>query len=135
MDLSFFPMDLQTCTLLIESYGYTVNDVVLLWSHGRTLESHIYFEIAQFDLLNITTSEMQLEFSTGKFSDLKMDFILRRNLTYFILQIYLPSTMVVMLSWVSFWISRASVPARAALSITTVLTMITLIGTTNSHLP
>ncbi|XP_075257622.1 glycine receptor subunit alpha-2-like isoform X2 [Convolutriloba macropyga] len=136
MDLSFFPMDLQTCSLLIESYGYTVNDVVLLWQQGgKTLESSVYFEIAQFDLLNITTTELQLEFSTGKFSDLKMDFILKRNLTYFILQIYLPSTMVVMLSWVSFWISRSSVPARAALSITTVLTMITLIGTTNSHLP
>ncbi|XP_063729180.1 gamma-aminobutyric acid receptor subunit alpha-6-like isoform X2 [Symsagittifera roscoffensis] len=135
MDLSFFPMDLQTCSLLIESYGYTTEDLVLLWSHGRTLESSAYFEIAQFDLLNITLDTLQLEFSTGKFSDLRMDFVLRRKLTYFILQLYLPSAMVVMLSWVSFWIPRDSVPARAALAITTVLTMITLIGTTNSHLP
>ena len=40
-----------------------------------------------------------------------------------------------MLSWVSFWLSRDAVPARVALGITTVLTMTTLISSTNAALP
>ena len=29
MDLTYFPMDSQMCTLEIESYGYTMDDMVL----------------------------------------------------------------------------------------------------------
>ena len=31
MDLTLFPMDSQLCTLEIESYGYTMDDVVYTW--------------------------------------------------------------------------------------------------------
>ena len=40
-----------------------------------------------------------------------------------------------MVSWVSFWVGRSSVPARAALGITTVLTLLTLISSTNANMP
>ena len=48
---------------------------------------------------------------------------------------YIPSTLIVMVSWVSFWVGRSSVPARAALGITTVLTLLTLISSTNANMP
>ena len=31
MDLTYFPMDSQMCTLEIESYGYTMDDCVYDW--------------------------------------------------------------------------------------------------------
>ena len=34
MDLTYFPMDSQLCTLEIESYGYTMDDVVYQWNSG-----------------------------------------------------------------------------------------------------
>lgn len=40
-----------------------------------------------------------------------------------------------MVSWVAFWISRDSAPARVTLGITTVLTMTTLMSTTNQQMP
>ena len=43
--------------------------------------------------------------------------------------------MIVVLSWVSFWLHRDAAPARVALGITTVLTMTTLISSTNAALP
>lgn len=43
--------------------------------------------------------------------------------------------MVVMVSWVAFWISRDSAPARVTLSISTVLAMTTLMSQTNQQLP
>ena len=64
-----------------------------------------------------------------------MSFKFERTILYFVLQSYVPATLIVMLSWVSFWVDARSIPARAALSITTVLTMITLTGTVNSQLP
>ena len=32
MDLSLFPLDSQLCTLVIESYGYTMADLVYVWN-------------------------------------------------------------------------------------------------------
>lgn len=40
-----------------------------------------------------------------------------------------------MISWVSFWINRESAPARVTLGIMTVLTMTTLMTTTNRQMP
>ena len=34
MDLSYFPLDSQLCTLEIESYGYTMDDVIYQWNSG-----------------------------------------------------------------------------------------------------
>lgn len=51
------------------------------------------------------------------------------------MQIYLPSMLIVVISWVSFWIHRDASPARVALGVTTVLTMTTLMSTTNASLP
>ena len=64
------------------------------------------------------------------------------------IQIYLPSILIVVISWVrraalslisihntplkvSFWLNREATPARVNLGVTTVLTMTTLMTTTN----
>ena len=39
------------------------------------------------------------------------------------------------MSWVSFYLDRSSAPARTGLGVTTVLTMVTLMGSVNSSLP
>ena len=72
---------------------------------------------------------------TGNYSRLSCEFFFVRSLGYYIIQIYVPSTLIVVLSWVSFWLSPEAVPARVALGITTVLTMTTLISSTNASLP
>lgn len=48
-----------------------------------------------------------------------------RHLGYYVIQIYIPCVLIVMLSWVSFWLDIDSVPARISLGILTVLTMTT----------
>ena len=40
-----------------------------------------------------------------------------------------------MISWVSFWLNRGATPARVGLGVTTVLTMTTLMASTNAALP
>ena len=43
--------------------------------------------------------------------------------------------MLVIVSWVSFWLDNRSVPARVALGVTTLLTMSTQIAGVNRSLP
>ena len=43
---------------------------------------------------------------------------------YYIIQVYVPSSLIVVMSWVSFYLDRNSAPARVGLGVTTVLTVI-----------
>ncbi|MEQ2215563.1 Gamma-aminobutyric acid receptor subunit rho-2 [Xenoophorus captivus] len=69
------------------------------------------------------------------YNRLYINFTLRRHIFFFLLQTYFPATLMVMLSWVSFWIDRRAVPARVSLGITTVLTMSTIITGVNASMP
>ena len=71
----------------------------------------------------------------GLYSRLTLRLYFLRSLVYYIIQIYIPSTLIVVLSWVSFWLDRTAAPARVSLGITTVLTMVTFIWSTNASLP
>lgn len=62
-------------------------------------------------------------------------FIFERRLGYSLIQIYAPTALIVVLSWLSFWISKDAVPARVALVVTTVLTIVTLMGSFRSSVP
>jgi len=53
-----------------------------------------------------------------------MKLFFARNIGHYIIQIYLPSSLIVILSWVSFWLDKTFAPARVSLGITTVLTMV-----------
>ena len=59
----------------------------------------------------------------------------KREFSYYLLTIYVPSCMLVIVSWVSFWLDNRSVPARVALGVTTLLTMSTQIAGVNRSLP
>ena len=62
-------------------------------------------------------------------------FLLQRQLGYYVLQEFIPTILIVALSWVGFWIDERSVPARVSLGITTVLAITTLMFGIQSSLP
>lgn len=47
--------------------------------------------------------------------------------SYYLIQLYGPTTMIVIVSWVSFWIDMHSTAGRIALGVTTLLTMTTMV--------
>ena len=71
----------------------------------------------------------------GDFPCLKARFQLRRQFGYYLLQTYIPSILIVILSWVSFWINMDAVPARISLGVTTVLTMATQLTGSRQSIP
>lgn len=54
-------------------------------------------------------------FVLGSYPRLSLSFKLKRNIGYFILQTYMPSILITILSWVSFWINYDASAARVAL--------------------
>ena len=73
--------------------------------------------------------------TSGTFPCLRAAFNLERLYGYFILQTYVPSVLIVILSWVSFWVNMDAVPARISLGVTTVLTMATQLSGSKASIP
>ncbi|XP_033631468.1 gamma-aminobutyric acid receptor subunit beta-3-like [Asterias rubens] len=136
MDLRHYPMDQQNCTLEIESYGYTLTDLSYSWQYGgKSVLGMDDIEIAQFTITEWKLVSRIQTFSTGAYPRLSLSFLLKRNIGYFVLQTYLPSILLTILSWVSFWINHEATSARVALGITTVLTMTTISTSVRQSLP
>ncbi|XP_033112950.1 glycine receptor subunit alpha-2-like [Anneissia japonica] len=130
-----FPMDNQTCTLQLESYGYTTEDVIFTWREGTPVDISGDVELPTFSIVNLHVASCTKWYSTGAYTCLEAIFYLNRQIGYYIIQIYLPTTLIVVISWLAFWISPDCSPARVALGITTVLTMTTQSAGANSSLP
>ncbi|XP_051514770.1 gamma-aminobutyric acid receptor subunit pi-like [Myxocyprinus asiaticus] len=136
MDLTKYPMDRQECTLQLESWGYNLQDVVFYWTRGNdSVKGLDTLRLAQYSVETYYTTVSEAAYETGFYPKLVLHFALRRNVLFFILETYVPSTLLVVLSWVSFWISQSSVPARTCIGVTTVLTMTTLMMGARTSLP
>ncbi|XP_033742547.1 gamma-aminobutyric acid receptor alpha-like [Pecten maximus] len=124
MKLMNYPMDRPVCPLIIGGYGYTTKDVLYIWKVGSApspVEVYNDLTMSQFDMDFIQSMNFTESNHMGEFSILAVDFHLERHLGFFILQTYLPCTLIVCLSWVSFWINRDAAPARVLLGMTTIL--------------
>ncbi|XP_067300796.1 glycine receptor subunit alpha-2 [Pseudorasbora parva] len=136
MDLKNFPMDVQTCTMQLESFGYTMNDLIFEWLDKGPVQVADGLTLPQF----LIRDEKDLgyctkHYNTGKFTCIEVKFHLERQMGYYLIQMYIPSLLIVILSWVSFWINMDAAPARVALGITTVLTMTTQSSGSRASLP
>ncbi|XP_041122855.1 gamma-aminobutyric acid receptor subunit pi-like [Polyodon spathula] len=121
MDLTKYPMDRQMCTLQLESWGYNLQDVVFYWTQGNdSMKGLDTLQLAQYSVESYYTSVSQAVYETGSYPKLVLHFALWCNILYFILERYVPATLLVALSWVSFWISQSSVPARTCIGVMTI---------------
>ncbi|XP_027426792.1 gamma-aminobutyric acid receptor subunit alpha-5 isoform X1 [Zalophus californianus] len=138
MQLEDFPMDAHACPLKFGSYAYPNSEVVYVWTNGTT-KSVVVAEdgsrLNQYHLMGQTVGTENISTSTGEYTIMTAHFHLKRKIGYFVIQTYLPCIMTVILSQVSFWLNRESVPARTVFGVTTVLTMTTLSISARNSLP
>ncbi|CAD5124854.1 DgyrCDS13109 [Dimorphilus gyrociliatus] len=136
LDLVKFPLDNQTCKVTFASYGHTTDDLEIIWDYTRwptTISPSL--DVPEFKLIDVTNHNCISKTSTGNFSCLEAILYFQRKMEYYLIQVYLPSSLVVVLSWLSFWIDIEAVPARISLGLLTVLTMSTQNSDFASQMP
>ncbi|XP_036319098.1 gamma-aminobutyric acid receptor subunit alpha-2-like [Rhagoletis pomonella] len=136
MELKNFPMDLQSCPLIIGSYGYTNRQLVYEWKGEDDAVSFVPgMTLNQFDLISMKQRNFTYTRREGDFSVLHVAFNLKRHTGYFLIQVYVPCILIVVLSWVSFWIHREATSDRVGLCVTAVLTLSTISLDSRTDLP
>ncbi|XP_045612840.1 glutamate-gated chloride channel isoform X3 [Procambarus clarkii] len=135
MNLKLFPLDRQQCQLLMASYGWTTEDLVFLWKDVDPVQVTKNLHLPRFTLEKFITDYCNSKTNTGEYSCLVVALIFKREFSYYLIQYYIPCCMLVIVSWVSFWLDQHSAPARVALGVTTLLTMSTQRSSINQSLP
>ncbi|GLG96818.1 GluClalpha, partial [Gryllus bimaculatus] len=135
MNLKLYPLDRQVCSLRMASYGWTTDDLVFLWKDGDPVQVVKNLHLPRFTLEKFLTDYCNSKTNTGEYSCLKVDLLFKREFSYYLIQIYIPCCMLVIVSWVSFWLDQNAIPARVSLGVTTLLTMATQTSGINASLP
>ncbi|XGW07374.1 hypothetical protein V3C99_010507 [Haemonchus contortus] len=104
MDLTLFPFDKQLCKLGIESYGYTADQVTYKWSSGSRPALKLHkIRLPDFTIKEAYVTNQVEVYATGNYSRLYVCFVFSRSSGFCFLQLIIPSTAVVITSWVSLW--------------------------------
>jgi len=113
MDLKFYPFDLQVCPIHVESYAYREDQLNIEWHTNYSIEISADLTLPTFSLVsNLIRKDCSRKHITGDFSCLEGFFVLRRHISFYLIHIYIPSVLCVIVSWMSFWIKLESAPAR-----------------------
>ncbi|CAL8100234.1 unnamed protein product [Calicophoron daubneyi] len=138
MHLQTFPMDTQECDINIGSYGYTLNELKFIWSPEKAIELPSNLQLSEFE----TPERFQPEdcsanysTSTGQYTCLKATFKLQRQLGSYLATTYVPNILIIMVSWLSFWVNVDSAPARVPLGLLSLLGILTQAISVSSNLP
>lgn len=105
------------------SVSHTTQDLVFLWNTTDPLVVNPEIELPQLDISNNYTTDCTIEYSTGNFTCIQIVFNLRRRLGYHLFHTYIPSALIVVMSWIAFWIKPEAIPARVTLGVTSLLTL------------
>ncbi|KAM7361453.1 glycine receptor ora transientless isoform 1-T2 [Cochliomyia hominivorax] len=135
MNFAIYPHDTQECKLQMESLSHTTDDMIFQWDPTTPLVVDENIELPQVALIHNETADCTQVYSTGNFTCLEVVFTLKRRLVYYVFNTYIPTCMIVIMSWVSFWIKPEAAPARVTLGVTSLLTLSTQHAKSQSSLP
>ncbi|EDW67732.2 pH-sensitive chloride channel 2 isoform X2 [Drosophila virilis] len=135
MNFQKFPFDDQKCTTTLESWMYNTSMLQLHWEPTNPVSFHSQLQLTEYDLYGWVTNESITISDTytmshgaliGNYSALSFSVLLSREVGYYVIDYFVPSMMIVAISWVSFWLQADQTPARSMLGCSTLLSFITL---------
>ncbi|CAH0381555.1 unnamed protein product [Bemisia tabaci] len=135
MNFMIYPHDTQECKLQMESLSHTTDDMVFQWDPEVPLVVGEDIELPQLQLVKNRTADCTQVYSTGNFTCLEVVFELKRRLGYYLFHTYIPTCLIVIMSWISFWIKPEAAPARVTLGVTSLLTLSTQHAKSQASLP
>lgn len=112
-NVMFYPHDEQKCYMRIESYGFPLDELALEWADDDAVKfSDELQSNSQFKLLNHDLKKAISIVNETTYSNLKLEMYFARNFHAFLVSVYLPQILLVILSWASFCIDHKNVTLR-----------------------
>lgn len=134
MDFHYFPYDEQTCIMEIASWGYADNKLNISWRQPRPVTIRANVRWTDFKMTSLQTETgSNLPTNIGNFPSLIARFGLQRNARHFLTAAFLPVSLLVIISMLSFWMTCS--PLRITFVTLVLMAAIALCQSVNSALP
>uniref|UniRef100_A0A2M4AD72 Putative neurotransmitter gated ion channel n=1 Tax=Anopheles triannulatus TaxID=58253 RepID=A0A2M4AD72_9DIPT len=123
---------------------YNEDDLVLLWEHKSPVTLAPELHLTEYVLLEMFTNETVINADlsdlrhgafAGNYSSLSFTVHLAREMGFYMMDYFIPSIMLVCISWVTFWLQADQSAPRITLGTSTMLTFITLASAQGKTLP
>ncbi|KAK6015511.1 Neurotransmitter-gated ion-channel transmembrane region, partial [Ostertagia ostertagi] len=134
MSMNRYPLDKQVCRLIIGSYAFGSDELMYDWrlmGTDRGMDFEGISDLAQFKVLQFTQYDTEIV----TIPLLEVRFYFERHFGYFLMNFYVPCTLIVLLCWVAFWTNREATGDRVGMGITSVLTMVLIANDSKSDAP
>ncbi|VDO66035.1 unnamed protein product [Heligmosomoides polygyrus] len=92
-------------------------------------------DLAQFSMTGFQVFNSTNMTRDRNYSALEVRFYFHRHFGYFLMNFYVPCTLIVLLCWVAFWTNREATGDRIGMGITSVLTMVLIANDSKSDAP
>jgi Neurotransmitter-gated ion-channel ligand binding domain/Neurotransmitter-gated ion-channel transmembrane region len=137
-NLRKFPFDTETLEILIHPSMAEAESVDYELPRGNALsaEPRVYSELAQWILAGMSSSVQRIPgLSDESISEVRFAISIVRRYNFYIWKVFLPLTIMVILSWTVFWVDPSELSAQATISATTILTVIAFAFAIQANLP
>ncbi|XP_013782444.1 glutamate-gated chloride channel subunit beta-like, partial [Limulus polyphemus] len=136
-NLGIFPFDNPKCSFAFESVSHEDSEVKLEWNtltpdlrDASSLRTHNAYLVK-----NETGICDQRHTWRGNYSCLTVLLVFTRDKSYYYTVVFVPGTLLVTSSFLSFWLDINAVPARVMIGVTTMLNFCTTTNSFRSTLP
>jgi len=135
MDFHRFPVDEQYCQVKFESFGFTNKQIQMTWMDPSQTNINKDISLAQFEFRLTLMDAYSTDYYELAYPGLIMKLHLTRQLTYHVVQTYIPSTVFVTIGWLSLFVPPESVPGRVGMGMTTLLTLTAMFSSVRQNVP
>jgi hypothetical protein len=137
-DLRRFPFDTQFLPLVVQASGDDLDSTILRPNRKDTiLSNRAYVGLAQWVPLSLTTSSGTVVGSARRVPDVEFGLKVKRNPRSYIFKFIVPLLLLVMISWVTFWLSPEEFKSKDQLqsAVATLLIVVAFNITVSNLLP
>lgn len=121
-DLGSYPFDTLSCPLNIESFGYHADTLSI-----QPMEKPVEFASdgsSSITIESVTNTDCTETYTSGTFSCLELNFKLLRKGISFFPRTFTPCLILVILSWITFWIDYKKSTTRLLIGFLTLIALI-----------
>ncbi|KAI6207306.1 Cation transporter family protein [Aphelenchoides fujianensis] len=98
---ALYPVDIQTCTLTIESYAFNADRVSLNFREWDPVFSIATNKLADYHLYALKWRKGTFEYAAGSWDQLSISLSFGRDFGFYILQVYVPTSCLVLIAFIS----------------------------------
>jgi Neurotransmitter-gated ion-channel ligand binding domain/Neurotransmitter-gated ion-channel transmembrane region len=124
LDLRAFPFDRQAFPIIFVAIGFSPADVKFVKDNETAMSAKLSITDWNVDSWKAKELPYQVALSGRSLAGYRFEFFASRYFYFFLVQIIIPMTLILGMSWIVFWLDPNQPGPRISISITSMLTIV-----------